>query len=41
MAWTEYTHTTKQVVLQLESDTAGLLNDTEDLKGRNEYVDVV
>jgi hypothetical protein len=27
-----YTHTTKQVVLQIESDTAGLLDDTEDLK---------
>jgi hypothetical protein len=32
MAWTVYTHTTKQVVLQVESDTAGLLHNTKDLK---------
>lgn len=37
---TEYTHTTEQVVLQVEGDAAGLLNDTENL-GYNEYMEDV
>lgn len=40
MAW-DYTHTTEQVLLQVEGDTAGLLNDTENLGRRNEYMDLV
>lgn len=27
-----YTHTTEQVILKVESNTTGLLNDPEDLK---------
>ena len=37
---TEYTHTTEQVVLQVEGDAAGLLNDTENLR-HDEYMEDV